>query len=373
MEEQNMTTENNISTYYPPEIAEYECIQPKESIFSQNTLTLKSISEEFDSDERQRKASSANEDNIMIIQRREDEVRYERIEYSEEQTEVQHTVTIKTDKYKYIGEVAGNKREGFGICYYNKGEIYVGQWKEDKQEGYGKTIFPDGEIYQGEISGNKYNGFCESIQPKRQISIQGYAINNSFMDEVVIKEGSKTIMCAISNDFTITNSLAKIIYSDAHYYIGEVNPTLVDGFGISIFKNNFIYSGDVKSFKSNGYGEVFYNDGSRYYGYFRDNKKHGFGFQFTKDGKMIYGFYDDDIKCGPFVTVNKTNYKVDIYHLGLKSKTVEKVDNCKKYINLNYPEFTFILKINFKFVYEKMLDVLPDEDLKNEVLVVNEI
>jgi hypothetical protein len=361
MEENNL----HLNSFYAPDIGEVVDI---DSIFRYTDLEVKTIlTEDFEEGERQRKASTAGGD--LIMERRMEEDRYECLE-----TEDGGTVTIKTEKYKYIGEVAGDLRHGFGICYYNKGGVYIGQWKSGKKHGLGKTLFPDGRVVQGELYSNYYEGYVEVVLPGKFIE-QGYVINNSFIDEVSIQRGGVTVEGKLCGP----EQVCKIVYSDNNYYIGEINQPESDvikssdisGFGISVSKKNFIYSGYIKSVKSNGYGELIQSDGSRYFGYFQDNKKHGIGFNFTKDGKMTYGYYENDVKVGPFISFTKTSYKLEIFHLGFRSKIVEKFETCKKYLTLNYPEYSHILKINHKIVHDKLIDVTSD--LASEVLIVNEL
>jgi hypothetical protein len=362
MEEYNL----QLNSFYAPDIGEVVDI---DSIFRYTDLEVKTLhTDEFEDCERQRKASTANED--LMIERRIEADRYECIEMELDMAE-NRTVTIKTDKYKYIGEVVGELRHGFGICYYNKGGVYIGQWRNDKKYGLGKTLLPDGQIIQGEIVSNYYEGFVEMIVPGKFVE-QGYMINNIYIGEVNIKRGGVTVEGKLDDP---TANVCKVTYSDTNYYIGEVNrpagdKSFLSGFGISVAKKNFIYSGYIKSVKSNGYGELFQSDGSRYFGYFKDNKKHGIGFNFTKEGRMTYGYYYEDVKNGPFISFTKSSYKLEMFHLGFRSKIVEKFETCKKYLTLNYPEYSYILKINHKTVYDKLIDVISE--LSSEILV-NEI
>jgi hypothetical protein len=350
-----------MNTLCIPEIPTSEI--DNESVFSFSNFQVKTVLTE-DFDDKQRKASTANDD--LIVDRRVIEESEERYEGTTFETE-RKPLSIKTDKYKYIGEVSeGEMRDGFGICYYSKGEIYIGQWRNGKKHGFGKTIFPNGHIFQGEICNNYYEGFVEMNVPGK-FSIQGFVLDNKFLEEVIIKRGGITIEGVINNQ---SFCVCKIIYSEDHYFIGEVDGTLSNGVGISVFKKNFIYSGFFRDNKSFGYGEIIYSDGSRYYGYFEENKRHGVGFHFTKDGKMTFGYYFNDIKDGAFITINKSSFKLEVYHLGFRAKIVEKVETCKKYLLLNYPEFSHILKINYKNIYDRFVEI--NDELACEV-VVNEI
>src|SRR5690606_23094688 len=110
-------------------------------VYNYTDIEVKTINTVDYLDERQRKASQAGEfmqeeqPNYFNLQREDTEI-------------VRYVDVIKTDKYKYIGEIANSKRDGFGVCYYNRGETYIGNWVSDKKEGLGKTIFTNGDINQ---------------------------------------------------------------------------------------------------------------------------------------------------------------------------------------------------------------------------------
>jgi len=49
-----------------------------------------------------------------------------------------------TDGKKYIGFYKNDKKEGFGIYYWDEpNKVYIGFWKDGKQNGVGKYIVTD--------------------------------------------------------------------------------------------------------------------------------------------------------------------------------------------------------------------------------------
>jgi hypothetical protein len=251
---------------------------------------------------------------------------------------------IKSEKYKYIGETLGDNRDGFGICHYTNGEIHIGQWKNNLKEGYGKTIFTNGIIYQGEMRNNHFEGFCEKID-KNGTHTTGYALRGMFIDEIVIQNGDKI------TEKRLDSNIVKIKSKNKYYY-GENNIIIA-------YKDDFpTLAGFMINFKLNGYGEIYHKEGSKFYGNFVDNKKNGIGIFLTKDNKVLIGDYTQDLKNGAFFIITKTSFKMEIYHYGFRSKTIDKYENCKKYLILNYPEFSYLLKLDFKKLVDKLTDDL---------------
>ena len=48
---------------------------------------------------------------------------------------------------KYVGELSGGLRNGFGTYTYPTGDINEGIWKNDLQHGPGKIIYKNGDFY----------------------------------------------------------------------------------------------------------------------------------------------------------------------------------------------------------------------------------
>ena len=327
-------------------------------IINIETINSSEYNEELNA--RRRKASTA-EDNLYMNydytpdncrERQEIDLIYRRINI------------IKNDKFKYVGEVRNGMRDGFGICYYVKGEIHMGQWKEDKKESIGKTIFLDGEIHQGEMKDNQYEGYCEIINEKKHLYIQGFAKEGKFVEEVNINLEKAII--SLSND-----KIGKLQFSDNIYYMGEIKLSQPHILGILVQKNNKVIMGEFnpQNFCSDGYAEIYCNDSCKFYGYFKNNIKNGLGLYMYKDGKLIFGKFENDIKNGPFFYLNKNSsaIKIELYHLGFKSKVVEKYDNLKKYLILYYPEFSFILNFDYKNIIDKLWELKDEQEFIDEI------
>lgn len=61
---------------------------------------------------------------------------------------------VYPDGGKYIGEVTDDTltREGLGIFWYPKDDVYMGNWKNDTFHGNGVYFFGSGERYEGQLN-----------------------------------------------------------------------------------------------------------------------------------------------------------------------------------------------------------------------------
>lgn len=58
----------------------------------------------------------------------------------------------------YQGELFDSKRSGFGVYYWDNGQIYLGQWKDDFINGIGTVFFGLGGQLYGQFKKNKLHG-----------------------------------------------------------------------------------------------------------------------------------------------------------------------------------------------------------------------
>jgi hypothetical protein len=258
---------------------------------------------------------------------------------------IRKRVTITANNYKYIGETLNNKKDGLGICYYTNGDTYIGQWRENNKEGWGQFKKSNGILLQGELKNNAFNGYCEKIS-KNETFI-GLTLNGFFVEQVMKKINNKTY------EMTIGDSLYKEIYNENLYYVGQ------DKFGI-YYNDGKTVAGNIINKKLNGYGEVYYKDGSKFFGYFINGRREGFGIILSKDSKTYsMGYFIDELKNGPFFISTANSFKLELYHLGFRTKTIDKYDVCNKYLKVNYPEYYHLFKIN----YSRIMDIFKLENM----------
>ena len=65
--------------------------------------------------------------------------------------------------FRYIGEWAENKKNGYGVFYYHTGAIYEGMFVDDLRHGQGKITFLKGspveESYEGAWENDEWHGY----------------------------------------------------------------------------------------------------------------------------------------------------------------------------------------------------------------------
>ncbi len=249
-----------------------------------------------------------------------------------------------TDDYKYIGEFLNGKKDGFGICYYTIGNIYIGEWRENFKEGWGKFKKKD-VTFQGEIRKNLFSGYCEKITDKETVC--GYCLNGIFVGQIVKSTKKYTI------EMSIGDKIYKEIKGDSQFYIGEEHLGLHYNEGRTLI-------GFLNKKNLNGYGEIYYKDGSKFFGNFTNHRRNGFGIILSKDGKTYtMGYFMDEVKNGPFFVVTANSFKIELYHYGFKTKSVDKYETCKNYLKLNYPEYFYMFRIDYKH----LMNVFKPENL----------
>jgi len=289
---------------------------------------------------------------------------------------------LVTDDNKYIGETLNSNgaiiRDGFGICEYKDGKTYIGQWVNDAWEGLGKIIYANGDLEQGEFSDNKPNGFFEVIEKNKSIT-KGFVNDLKFNDYISIERSYIIYEGEPQNDEKSKMSFGKLTYNkkgeSKKIFIGNIyNYQSENGLGM-YYKDNNIFYCEIRNKKMINYIENYGNESGCFLGFTKDNKKDNLGIYFIKDGRICIGEFEDDLKKGPvfyFQNLPRPNVKMELYLMGFKTKTVEKMDSIKKYLQTFYPEYCQILKIDF----QKFLDKISPEvnqEISNSTKIIENL
>jgi len=293
-----------------------------------------------------------------------------------------------TKKYKYIGETVNGKRDGFGICEYIDGISYIGMFKNDLKEGFGKIKYKNGDEESGEFSNDRICGYYECVkrEEKNIINIKSIIKNKKYSEFIIyenifineIKHNSEVENLNMENviiyegepneDETSKISFGKLTFKKdgtKKIFIGKVLDYQIEcGAGL-FYKENSIYYGEINKNKQIvNYIENYSNETGCFLGFLKDSKKSGIGISFLKDGRVCFGEFEEDYKKGPIFIFSyspKQIVKMELYILGFKTKTVEKMDSIKKYLLLNYPEFCYILKIDFEKLINNLTPQINEE------------
>ena len=240
---------------------------------------------------------------------------------------------------EYIGEFKNNKRNGYGVLYYNKNNInmrdrYEGDWKDDKIEGKGKIYWNNGDKYEGDfingiINGNGIILYNKNDECKRKEydgewkdgKKEGKGImywNNGERYEGDWKndkiEGKGIYYYVEYNEYDIDRyegewkdgkkeGKGKLYWNNGDRYEGDFKNDMASGKGIYYYSKNDEfdrnrYDGEWKNGKKEGKGIMYLNNGERYEGDFKSGKIEGKGIYYFQNGNREMGDYLDDKKIG---------------------------------------------------------------------------
>jgi hypothetical protein len=284
-------------------------------------------------------------------------------------------ISFTTKKYKYIGDTLNEKRDGFGVCDFLNGKVYIGMFRNDMRNGYGKIIHPNGDVEYAEYSDDKMDGYYECIK-KDGVRIESYIKTKKFSDFIVFEKNNITYQGEPQANENSNLSFGKLTIKkedSKKVFIGNVlNYQTEYGTGL-FYKDNTLFYGEIKNKTMVNYIENYSNDAGCFLGFLIDSKKNGVGLSFLKDGRVCIGEFEDDQKKGPiFIFTNpKQGVKMELYLMGFKTKTVEKMDTIKKYLQLNYPEYCNILKIDFEKLINKLSRDVNEEIANSSKMIEN--
>lgn len=281
--------------------------------------------------------------------------------------------TFTTEKYKYIGETLNEKRDGFGICEYSNGKVFIGNFRDDMREGFAKIMHPNGDQEYAEFIEDKMNGYYECVK-KDGVKIESYIKAKKFSEFIVVEKNNITYEGEPQADDSSNLSFGKLTIrkeDSKKIFIGRV-ANYQSEFGTGLFyKDNNLFYGEIKNKTMVNYIENYSNDAGCFLGFLKDSKKNGIGISFLKDGRVCIGEFEEDQKKGPIFifTIPKPSVKMELYLMGFKTKTVEKMDIVKKYLQLNYPEYCNILKLDFEKLINKLSKDVNEEIANSSKLI----
>lgn len=274
---------------------------------------------------------------------------------------------IKTEEFTYIGYIKNfDSKEHFGICNYNNGDSYTGQWLNNMKHGYGKYHFKNGNICSGEFLNDKQDGYAEF--KNGNYTLKGFMKDfKPIKEAVLLKDHNEFFEGVVEFTGKKIIGFGKYFEEGEGYFLGEAQDYVTkQGYGIKFKKNKYYFKGNIEKNQSNGYCEKYYPDGSRFFGFYKGNVRNGFGLEFSKDGKASLAKYEDDHKNGFVIVYQKNAARIEIWHLGFKTKVVEKFEtaNIKQFLKISYPEYWWALSINYKKLFDTFMNVRDEEASK---------
>lgn len=216
---------------------------------------------------------------------------------------VKKKIKYKNGKTKYFGYMLFGSRHGYGISFYQSGNIeYEGNWKNDNYNGLGKQYYDDEEhtlkyegkfdenglkvngtmyfsngtkMYEGGILNELPQGKGKEFHDNGKVRFHGYFINGQFYQGVLYDNEGYIVYQGY--------------FKNSHYDYGELF------YEKSV---NIKYEGYFnKNNNPNGKGTIYTNNEYntiRFSGILSDGKKVE-GIEYTHDGVLVFnGTYDQD-------------------------------------------------------------------------------
>jgi hypothetical protein len=147
--------------------------------------------------------------------------------------------------------------------------------------------------------------------------------------------------------------IGKQIHNNRNYYEGEVEDYIENGWGIFRRNDSYTFKGHKVNKAYEGYCEIYYPDSNIFLGKFAKNKRHGLGVSYINDKSTVsLGKYENDIKDGGHLTITDSVWKFDLFIKGIEAKTIINKKMIEKYIFTYYPEFEWLLSVNFTNILE---------------------
>ncbi len=207
----------------------------------------------------------------------------------------------------YEGEYACDRREGFGVYYYNTGRLcYAGDWRDNQRHGTGVSFRPqDGMIHVGRWEEDRPSGMGARFDAKGNLLYsgkweegrrQGAGITYRAEDgSIFIGQWKDDALTGLGSEFGADGSLL---------YTGYWKHCRRDGHGTEFGpEGKIVYTGAFRDGRYHGEGTLFFPDGRRIQGSFCEGKPCGFGREFAADDTLLYegefknGSYHGQGKC----------------------------------------------------------------------------
>ncbi len=227
-----------------------------------------------------------------------------------------------SDKEYYIGELAEDKFNGYGV-YDKNGDIYIGHFKDSKPHGFA-TWYKNGKpYYEGMWANGKFHG--EGTLYKEDGLIKTGDWENGKLTQILV---DVELPNGHYNGYVKNNKpdgLGKMEYSDGSQYSGKWKNGKWNGEGTylvndsisisSVWSNGildgqtllkapeFSYTGGYMEGYPHSLCEINIPNGYTYFGYMGDGVKSGYGEISLNNGDSYKGYWYDDMFDGDGVYI----------------------------------------------------------------------
>jgi hypothetical protein len=216
--------------------------------------------------------------------------------------------TVSFSDGTYFGHLRSGFPTGYGMFWFNCGDVFIGNWVSGVPEGHGYYYMIEGGLYFGKISNGFANGYGIYSRPQENVYYQGnfdagYLDGKGFLHS----KGQGFNCIAKTNRITFTRrkdpqtdkrvdfpkkltSVEDEMAFLALIYNPEWRSQFIQAAAGSSWQN--IYFGEKDSSgKMHGIGTLLKSDGSRFHGIFIEDKPTGFGVTVDKELSTHIGFF----------------------------------------------------------------------------------
>ena len=255
---------------------------------------------------------------------------------------------------KTSGCIYGSDKDGFGVIWYDNGNIYEGYSKKGQYNGYGKLSLSDGSVYEGNFRNGKYHGYGMLTQPDTVLA--------GIWEEGKYNGALKNQKGCVSGD--CENSYS-VLVDETRKYFGDFKHGQPNGRGRIEYKNGDRYNGTISNGSMVGYGTYIYADSGepdakeRYVGEFLNNQPHGYGAMIWKNGDIYYGKFANGLMQGQGIFEKKgsDNPEPGQYRAGTKLRDID-ISEIEPIFG-NSDEFGIILTKEGKYTGD-LIDGVPN-------------
>ena len=196
----------------------------------------------------------------------------------------------------YEGSFYLNKMQGRGTFTYKNGDVYVGNWNEDVRSGFGKIDYKEGSSYEGSWTNDERSGAGTYYFENGDRYVGNWSEDEAQSGGKYYTEAGDRY----EGDFDgmQRHGRGTSFNADGSKYVGDWSENQMNGQGVLTYHNGNIYEGGFMDGKRDGDGTVKFRGGGGYVGPFKDGEYHGNGVLTNSEGSVYEGGFERGKKHG---------------------------------------------------------------------------
>lgn len=211
----------------------------------------------------------------------------------------------------YFGQTRANMPTGYGMFWFNSGDVFIGKWVSGVPEGHGYYYMVEGGLFFGQISNGFANGFGIYARPQDQLYYQGN-FDAGYLDGKGFLHSKGQGFSCIAKTNRITFTKRKDMQSNKRIEFPTKLSSIEDEMAFLAlihnpeWRNQFVQAASSSAWQNiyfgeknnngqmHGIGTLLRADGSRFHGIFVEDKPSGFGVTVDKELSIHIGFFSQE-------------------------------------------------------------------------------